>query len=211
MKNHFAGFVIVSVILITPALKAQSLYEGINFASEAIISLSNSNNNLTDIQLVDSFYCKVLNYYDGNVSETLLALTFACLPFNKINVRFLLNSNIIISLPSPTDSIFKKRLECLPSKLFYDSPSTDFGDKDKLSHFFGNAFLAYNFGSFNLSDFIGIFVENIEQELLIEGDYSFKDIIVNGLGKIYGFNLRKNKSLMPSDFLNFYHFIFMRF
>lgn len=211
MKNYFAVLIIVSVILTTPALKAQSLYEGINFASEVIISLNNSSNNSTDIQLVDTIYCKVLNYYGGNVSETLLALTFACLPFNKIKVRFLLNSSIMISLPSPSDSIFNKRLESLPSKLFYDSPSTDFGDKDKLSHFFGNAFLAYHFGSFNLSDFIGIFVENIEQELIIEGDYSFKDIIVNGLGKIYGFNLKKNKSLMPSNFLNFYHFIFMRF
>ncbi|MGK9368956.1 hypothetical protein ACSSWA_08635 [Melioribacter sp. Ez-97] len=210
MKNFIAGLSVI-ILLSASALKAQSIYEGIDYASETIISLKGCSKDISDVQLVDSLYGRVLDYYDGDISETLLALTFACLPFDKINVRFLLGSRLTVPLPSPSESIFKKRLENLPSNLFYDSPNSDFGDKDKLSHFFGNAFLAYNFGCFNLSDFIGIFVENIEQELFIEGDYSFKDILVNGLGKIYGYNLRKNKNLKPSDFLNFYHFLFMRF
>lgn len=211
MKKIFAGLSIISVFFFCHALKAQSIYEGIGYASETIISLKICGHKLNDVQLVDSLYSRVLNFYDGDVSETMLALTFACLPFNKINVRFLLGSRLIIPLPSPSDSIFNVRTACLPSELFYDTPESEFGDKDKLSHFFGNAFIAYNFGRFNLSDFIGIFVENIEQELFVEGDYSFKDILVNGLGKLYGYNLRSNKSLMPSDFLNFYHFLFMRF
>ena len=61
-----------------------------------------------------------------------------------------------IPLPSVTDSIFALKRKNLPKNLFYDTPNTEMGDKDKLPHFFGTAFLSYEISIFNISIWIRI-------------------------------------------------------
>jgi len=190
----------------------KNFYGGLFYLSEYIASdefIELKNNN--DLVQIDSLYSKALKFFDYDISESLLCLTFACLPYNKIKVRMPFKSQIIIPLPSPPQNIFNKRLNNLPSNIFFDSPNNNFGDKDKLSHFFGNAFLRYNFGLFNLSKFIGIFVENIEEAIFIEGGFDKRDIIANHLGELFGYSLRRNNDTLPSEVLKIYQLLFFRF
>lgn len=189
-----------------------TFYGGVFYLSEYIASeeFNSQKGNEDDLKLVDHLFRKAVEFYDRDISEALLALTFACLPFNHIKVQFLFGIRFNIPLPSPPKKVFQKRLENLPSRLFFDSPNSNFGDKDKLSHFFGNAFLKYNFGFFNLSKFMGIFVENVEEGLFIEGGYSPRDIIVNNFGELFGRTLKQNKNILPSEILKFYNLLFLR-
>jgi len=191
----------------------KNFYGGLFYLSEYIASnefveLKNNNNYLVQI---DSLYKKALLFFNYDISESLLCLTFTCLPYNNIKIRMPFNSQIIIPLPSPPQNIFNKRLSNLPSNIFFDSPQNDFGDKDKLSHFFGNAFLRYNFGFFNLSKFMGIFVENVEEAIFIEGGFDKRDIIANNLGELFGNSLRINNDTLPSEVLILYQLLFFRY
>lgn len=210
---------LIVVITLSPFqnLPAQSKYDksfygGLFYLSEFIASgeFESFKKNNDDLAQVDLIYQKAINFYDGDFSEALLALTFTCLPFDHIKVKFLFGSQINIPLPSPPKIIFKQKVANLPSRLFFDTPNTNFGDKDKLAHFFGNAFLRYNFGFFNLSKFMGIFVENVEEGLFIEGGYSLRDIIANHLGELFAESLKCNKDILPSDILKIYQLLFFR-
>ena len=98
----------------------------------------------------------------------------------------------------------------LPKHLFFDSRQNDFGDKDKLTHFFGNAFLAYSISFFNLSKFLGILVELIEDAFSKGGLVDWKDITINHLGELFGSNLDDNKNLLPSEILKIYSILFYK-
>lgn len=162
-----------------------------------------------DLAAVDSIYNFALNYFQQDHSEALLALTFAVLPFNVMRVKIpIIGIELDLGLPSPNDSLFKLKNRSLPKNLFFDSPQNKFGDKDKLAHFFGNAFLSYNISFFNLSKFMGIFVEMFEATFKVQGGLDFKDIKVNHLGEMFGEQLNKNENLMPSEILKFYSIFF---
>jgi len=211
-------FLSVSIFLFIPASYCfqnnydKSFYGGLFYLSEFIASdqFAELRKNHNDPELVDLIYRKAYDFYDGDISEALLALTFACLPFNRIRTRFLFGSELMIPLPSPPESVFKTKVKNLPKNIFFNSPETEFSDKDKLAHFFGNAFLRYNFGFFNLSKFMGIFVETVEEGLFIEGGYSNLDIITNHLGELFAESVKENNSLLPSSVLNVYQLFYFR-
>lgn len=214
MKRNL--YFILILILIPPSIYSQKFYEknfygGIFYLSDYINSEEFNNKLLykNDLEKVDSLYSKCLSFFYGNISESLLCLTFACLPFNKIDLK-LFSIKIKIPLPSPSKNIFEKRFKNLPSKLFFNSPQNEFGDKDKLSHFFGNAFLRYNFSPFNFSKFIGIFVETTEQNFFANGGLDYRDLVANNLGEIFGEMLKKNKNAKPSKALLIYQLLFFR-
>ncbi len=161
------------------------------------------------LSVVDSIYLFALKTFDYDYSETLFCLSFATLPYNSIPMESsLLNIKIPVYLPSPDDSTFNLRLDKLPKYFFHDSPSGKFGDKDKISHFFGNAFLAYNGSFLNLSKFAGIFVEMFETAFKIDGSMDIRDLRTNSLGEIFGDCLIYNKNLFPSDILKLYSLFF---
>jgi hypothetical protein len=190
----------------------KSFYGGLFYLSELIASdeFSTFKNGHDDLAQVDIIYKKAVDFYNGDISEALLALTFTYLPFDHIKVRFLFGTQLNFTLPSPPKKVFDNKVRNLPKFLFFDSPKNNFGDKDKLAHFFGNAFLRYNFGFFNLSKFMGIFVETVEEGLFIEGGYSNRDLIVNHLGEFFAESIKKNNSILPSDILKVYQILFIR-
>ncbi len=158
-----------------------------------------------DLAVVDSIYYFALRYFENDHSEALLALTFATLPFNVMPVKIpIVGIELDLGLPSPNDSLFIVKNRSLPKNLFFDSPKTEFGDKDKLAHFFGNAFLSYNISFFNLSKFMGIFVEMFEATFKVQGGLDFKDIKINHLGEFFGILLNEHPELMPSEILRVY-------
>ena len=158
-----------------------------------------------DIELIDSVYIRAVKYFDGNYSDALLALSFAALPFKVMPLKTpLFNFKINIPLPSVCDSVFKVKVDHLPKNIFFDSPDGAFGDKDKLSHFFGNSFLSYNFNFISVAGFAGILVEMFEQSFKVAGGMSSRDLTANKLGETFGNALQKNKLILPSQVLKLY-------
>ena len=158
---------------------------------------------LNDLELIDSIYSKSIIFTNNDISESLLALTFATLPFDYMPIRIpIINQVINIKLQDVSPSIFNKKNNNLPSYIFFDTPTT--GDKDKLAHFFGNAFLSYNVSIFNISKILGIFVELFEESFKVGGGLDTRDLEVNNYGEFFGKMLNRNNKLMPSEVLSIY-------
>jgi hypothetical protein len=181
-----------------------SLSRGVNYLSEYIASdyFKQIGDSVNDLQLVDSLFEKAVNYYSGDCEEALLALTFACVPYKKVPIQLPL-FNIILQFPltSHNDSVFNRKNSQLPSKLYFDTPSDDYGDRDKLAHFFGSAFISYKSNIFDLGDLIGYFVEVFEENFKVQSHIDYRDMETNKLGNIFGEGLKHNKKLLPSRIL----------
>lgn len=186
---------------------------------EGVIELSQfiANDNfelmtLNDLEKIDLIYAEAYKLYDKDISEALLALSFATLPFNKMPIQIpLINVRIALRLPSVNDELFKKKRNNIPGIVFFDSRITGGQDKDKVAHFFGNAFLANNISFINVSKFLGVFVEMFESEFKVSGGIDFRDMQANHLGEFFGYALKKNPTLKPSDFFNVYSLFYFSY
>jgi len=189
-----------------------SFEDGVIFLSNYMASDNFKNLDSKDIYLVDSLYLKADKFYNGNTSEALLALTFATLPFNKMPVTIpFLNIKLNLKLPSVKAEIFKKKKKNLPGIIYFDSPKLGGQDKDKIAHFFGNAFLKYNIRIINISKFFGIFVEMFESAFKVSGGVDYRDLTTNYIGEFFGYSLRKNKDIKPSDFFKLYSLFYFSY
>lgn len=211
-------FQLFFLIITTSVSEAQQKYEksfygGLFFltnymASEEFTQYSNTHH---DLESVDHIYEMALKFFDGDKSETFFCLTFTFLPYNHIKMKLpLIGTQVHIPLPSPPKKIFADKIKNTPKKLFLDSPDDDFGDKDKLAHFFANAFLRYGVSFFNLSEFLGIFVEYFEQGFFVNGGFDRRDLIANNLGKLFAVMVRTNPEAKPSEALKIYELLNLR-
>lgn len=192
--------------------KANSLEDGINLLSLMIAEGNFDSKCKSDLEIVDSIYFTALELYNGDISEALLALTFTTLPFNKMPVKIpVLGINLSLRLPSVDEKLFIEKRNNLPGIIFFDSSKKGGQDKDKIAHFFGNAFIAYNISSFNFSKFLGIFVEMFEAIFNVSNRVDLRDIQSNHLGEYFGHCLQKNAKLKPSDFLNIYSLFYFTY
>jgi len=207
LKSFFLKQLLLLSILVLPlsAGEPPSLKKGIAYLSKFISTeyFASLKKTSSDLALVDTLYLRAAKFYEGDTSEALLALTFACLPYKEVNIRIpLISVTLQVPLPAVQDPLFSKKTKNLPSRLLPDSPEGEFGDKDKLSHFFGNAFIEYNFPVFNISKFLGIFVEKFEETFYVQGAMDLRDMLVNRMGARFGKELRTVKTLLPSRFFN---------
>lgn len=164
---------------------------------------------LNDLAKLDSIYFFALESLNNDRSEALLALTFATLPFKNMILRSpIIGYNLNVPLPFINHYNFEKRKINLPKTFFNDSPTTDFGDKDKIAHFFGNAFFSYNLGWISSIKLIGIFLEYFEDSFRVDGGYSNRDITANLLGELFGNMLRNQKNIYPSVIFNLFNVYF---
>ncbi len=168
-------------------------------ASEQFGTLKDSTDHLS---LMDTLYKFSLRANNNDISEALLSLTFACIPYKEFPVTIpLLNISIQIPLLSADDSVFLAKNENLPSRLFFDTPNNKFGDKDKVAHFFGNAFIGYNSTFMNLGNFLGLFVEVFEESFKVQSRIDERDLTANYYGRVFGRALRDNEFVLPSQSL----------
>jgi len=93
---------------------------------------------------------------------------------------------------------FEERLLALPSRLFPDTPPGDAGDRDKLQHFFGSAFLAYVFEDAEAAERVGEFVEWGEEAFVVDGVYDQRDREANARGRRFATLLRDDREALPS-------------
>ncbi len=185
----------------------KDLEDGINY----IVDFVNSDEfnllktNTSDLALVDSLYLRAKKFHHNNISEALLTLTFATLPFQKMPLHIPFTGIIFdAKLPSGDPNFIKTKISNLPKEIFIDSPKSKFGDKDKTAHFFGNAYFSHQVTLFNLSKFLSIFVELFEDAFKVEGAISKRDFIANHLGYLFGKELIKNPNSLPSGTLKKY-------
>lgn len=204
-KAGLIWFVLVILNLSTSA-QVTRLGENVLELSGFIGSEYFGNLQVSDLDLVDTLYLKALEITNNDISEAVLALTFTAIPYQEVPVIFpIFKFRINIPLVSANDSIFRKKNLNLPKNLLYDSPKNDFGDKDKIAHFFGNAFLAYNMQIFDFTKFLGIFVEDFEEKFKVEASVDPRDLEVNYLGYLFGKAVKKDKNILPSQiFLSYY-------
>jgi len=170
--------------------------------SETFIELKQHN---SDLALIDTLYLRGLKFNNYDYSETLLALTFVTLPFQNmpLNIPYT-KITFNVKLPAGAEEDISAKIENLPKKIFIDSPKSDFGDKDKVAHFFGNAYLAHSVSIFNLSKFLSILVELFEDAFKIKGGIDNRDLIANELGYLFGKELLNNPNALPSESLKLY-------
>jgi hypothetical protein len=199
---RFSLIIVFFLVFVINTYPQQStLSKGVNYLSEFIASdyflnLKKTNN---DLELTDTLFLRAVKYKEYDYSEALLALTFATVPYKEVPIEFPLIGVLDYPLVSANDSVFLKKDNNLPKKLFYDTPKNNFGDKDKLAHFFGSAFISYSSNIFDLGDLIGYFVEVFEQSFKVQSSVDTRDLRTNKLGNIFGDILKKNKNALPSQ------------
>jgi hypothetical protein len=183
------------------------LEDGINSIVDFINSdkyqeLKNKN---SDLALIDTIYLRAKKFHNDDIAETLLTLTFATIPFEIMPLHIPYSGILFkIKLPSGDPYLIDSKIENLPKKIFEDSPASKFGDKDKIAHFFGNAYFSYSVTLFNLSKFLSIFVELFEDAFKVDGGIDNRDYIANYLGYEFGQELLVNPNSLPSLGLNKY-------
>lgn len=209
---HFVKFIL---ILIIPCLllSAQSLDESVSYLSTYILSddFKSIRDTVDDIKAIDILYKEALSYHDGDISEALLAVSFSTLAFQKLPLKIpLIDIQLNFPLLHVDPKLFREKISLLPKQIFFNSPSTKFGDKDKIAHFFGSAYLANSVTIFNLSKFMGIFIELFESTFKVEGSLDYRDMMVNELGEFFGNALNENPNLLPSQALQYYNLFYFR-
>ncbi len=198
----FLLILMITFSSLTSIAQQSELSKSVNYLSEFIASsyFRNLGNGINDLSLVDTLFNRAVLYREYDYSEALLSLTFAAIPYREVPIDIPLANTIIkFPLTSADDSVFLIKNNNLPKDFYFDSPKNSYGDKDKLAHFFGSAFLAYNSSIFDLGDLIGYFVEVFEEEFKVQSVIDNRDLMTNKLGYIFGTYLKKNKTIQPSN------------
>jgi hypothetical protein len=202
------------IIIISLYPQQSRLYKSVRAISSYVASEHFKELKLTnpDLALVDSIYIYALKQNNYNRSETLFSLTFGIIPFKIVPVKTpLLSLKIKLPLTAVEDSLFYKKIKQLPKNLLIDSPQNDFGDKDKLAHFFGNAFIRYNSLFFDFTKLFGYFVEVFEETFEVDNKIDFRDLKANELGDAFAELLKDNPNALPSQVFLLYNLKFFRF
>ncbi len=161
-------------------------------------------NEYGDLYSVDAIFDKAMALSWNNVYEALLLSLVATMDHSKFGVKVpVLGPLIWVPLTSEFDEEFETRVAALPTKIYADSPLGRGGDRDKLQHFFGSAFLAYTFESRESAERIGEFIEWGEDKVIVDGALDERDFRANRHGQEFGLRLLDDKDAMPSAFLRF--------
>jgi hypothetical protein len=197
--------VIISIVNSSKISSQQSdLSKAVNYLSDFIASdyFTKLKKENSDLALVDTIYLRAVDYYNYDYSESLLALTFATIPYREVPIVIpILNIQLYYPLISADEGTFNLKNINMPSHFFYDSPENKYGDKDKLAHFFGNAYIGYAESILDLADVFGYFVEAFEEDFKAQSKIDFRDMEVNWLGVLFGNLLEENKKILPSEIL----------
>ncbi|MBZ0179618.1 MAG: hypothetical protein K8F36_10035 [Melioribacteraceae bacterium] len=193
-------------------IKAQNstdLSDAVYSLSEYIAAAKYLPHDNNSIYGIDSILLKAKSISNNDISEALLSTTFATLPFNHIPLMIpVINIKVDIPLPAVEDNLFNHKNENLPSGFLIDSKNPN-GDKDKIAHFFGNAFIAHSVSFINLSDFLGLLIELFENTFYVEGSIDARDIIINRLGQKFGEDLKNDSSILPSQYFSVYNSLYL--
>jgi len=152
-----------------------------------------------DLVAVDAIFEEASRLCWGNRGEALYVATMATMDHRQVGVRVPgLGPLLWFPLTSEFEDDYAERVARLPVALYPDSPPGPAGDRDKLQHFFGSAFLTFFSGSIETADEAGRFVEWGEGAFIVEGQGDDRDLRANRHGQDFGLRLRSDPSAQPS-------------
>jgi hypothetical protein len=157
---------------------------------------------LGDTRAVDDIYHRALEISRNDLSEALFISFLATMDHREVGMKLpIVKLPFYFPLTSESEEEFKYRVVNLPRHFYIDSPPGEYGDRDKLQHFFGSAFLAYSFRSRALARLAGNFVEWGEEEFIIGGLSDPRDLRADAQGEEFGIALGDDPRTLPSTFL----------
>ncbi len=154
-----------------------------------------------DLRAVDGIFQKALRVAEYSIGRALFLSMVASLEHRNIGVGVPVFGTVGLPLTFEEDSLFQVRIKNLPSRIYADTPSGVQGDRDKLQHFFGSAYLAYMSESPEFTRSAGNFVEWGEAQMIVGGVDDVRDKRANKQGETFGHDLLYVKTLLPSDYL----------
>jgi hypothetical protein len=201
---------LLSIVLLVSGVHAQSfliesLEPGWVSRAGAISSYISSDRLATierqqgDKAAIDMIFSHALAVSGGDIGEALFACTAACFDHHTIYFKL-----VFFKMPFPlsfeSDSAYHARYAHLPSRLFYDTPPE--GDRDKLQHFFGSAYLEWALHSHTFTTAIGNGLEVLEPALVVGGENDERDKRANKAGIAFAMMLDRHPGIRPSMILN---------
>ena len=157
-----------------------------------------------DLCAVDAMFEKSLELSWNNVYEALLITFVGTMDHRTFGVRLPIVGDLLwFPLTSECPEGFGARVHALPTKIYPDTPNGPAGDRDKLQHFFGSAFLTFLFESRGAAERIGGFIEWGEERFIVDGALDERDFRANQQGVEFGLRLLEDRSVRPSDLLQF--------
>lgn len=136
----------------------------------------------------------------NNRAVSLLVIFLATIEHRNVGFRVpLLGPILWLPLSGEFSDEFAERVRALPAHMFPDSPAGEFGDKDKLQHFFGSAFLAYVFGGADPAERVGDFIEWGEEAFVVDGTFDTRDLEANNRGRYFAARLLEDREALPSE------------
>ncbi len=153
-----------------------------------------------DRRAADAIYVRAMNLTNDNTAVALFLSMIACFDHRFLGFRipvFLL----VFPLTDESSDEFEQRVRNLPARLYADTPPDSAGDRDKLQHFFGSAFLTYISESRGSADRVGEFIEEGEEAIVVGGVNDVRDMRANRQGQRFGMALFGNNRQYPSRFL----------
>jgi hypothetical protein len=157
---------------------------------------------LGDLAAVDTLFFRAKEFSWGNLYEALLISALATLDHRRVGVHVPLAGPLLwLPLTSEFDDDFRSRLAALPRRLYPDSPADSAGDRDKLQHFFGSAFLAAVSESRDAAGRVGDFVEWGEELFIVGGVADPRDVRANRQGQEFGLHVLAQRGERPSKYL----------
>lgn len=155
-----------------------------------------------DLRAVDAIYIRSMRLTDDNTAMALLLAALASFDHRSVGLRVPV-LKLFFPLSNESEEDFLARVNSLPSHLFFDTPAYQAGDRDKLQHFFGSAFLSFVFESRDPANRVGTFIEEGEDAFIVDGVLDERDMRANHLGQEFGLALLSDNHQFPSEFLRF--------
>jgi hypothetical protein len=153
-----------------------------------------------EMRAIDAIYLKALKIGEHSVGRALFLSLVATLEHRDIELKVPIIGSLGIPLTFEEDSTFNARMNNLPAKIYADTPPE--GDRDKLQHFFGSAYIAYASESREFARTSGDLVEWGEAKFVVGGVDDDRDRRANSQGERFGHDLLTIKNLLPSDYFN---------
>jgi hypothetical protein len=154
-----------------------------------------------DVRAADAIFLRALRVADYDIGQALFLSLLAALEHRRLPLHIPLVGAVNLPLTFEEDSLFRARVRHLPTMLYPDSPKDDRGDRDKLQHFFGSAYVAYSSESLDLARTAGDVVEWGEAVVVVGGTDDPRDRKSNAQGSMFGHDLVYVKTMLPSDYL----------
>lgn len=153
-----------------------------------------------DPRAVDAIWVRAMALTANNTAAALLLATTATFDHYLVGLRVPV-LNLFFPLSGESYDDYAARVRNLPADFYADTPPGRHGDRDKLQHFFGSAFVAFAFESRGASRRVGEFIELGEEAAIVDGVLDDRDRRANWNGTEFGLALLADNRRYPSEFL----------